>query len=766
MDDLEPKKQQTGSVNSAAAEPNPDPRTGTESTWSLPERLLLLSRSGAFDQKLSSPRPAIHERGVTSAFVEEWVETTRCQHMEAGEVTHGRKATSQPRYHPANSSTKDLPLEVTPGQMVHGYQTQGPPDDWKKFSEAADPWCIRSLTLATGRSVVETLLMAWDITGDSRFVNSRSGKPFFGPSTIFASYAWHGMTMHSLLESLVDVTPKCGQFVPTAGGQTEVFFWIDIFAVAQNRNTPDAAKNNSDDVQAFDRVIENTSATGILWKPLDAPVCLSRVWCLYEIACTMETAHPILIAFDKKVHTDLEKNRADTAEKVRVTLDGICSFGAGATFYGDYNRIHNMIEKEGEIIFDPETFDPQCGRAISLARKDSKSMAPFPFHKALDARLCAVLQTKLLEQGVPIAPAREAIALPQHVSHTNCVRAMITLSGGDSSSQPFRVVSAGYDMKVQVVDLARVFEPVDSAEGESATAGQAAAAADTTAASIVTHSFQVDEAGRPKALVQVSADEILVGTSGGSLQCWRVPTEKKGAAAAGVPALAGAVTVPHGAISSLVSLEGGAVVGTGCAGGFINLWRLLRSGRETALAKHGELRGPHTDVWSLAELAGGLLAGTFGNCGYDADGEEVGVDGSIVVWNWASGEQLRVLTGHALNVNALAAFPDGCTLASAGDGGCLRVWNVLTGDVLQQMPRSHSKEIFDLKLSSCGRWLASASVDSRVRVWDTKTWTSVAVLSHNQSVRSIALGVSENKESLQIATGDMDGRMTAWSILI
>ena len=39
-------------------------------------------------------------------------------------------------------------------------------------------------------------------------------------------------------------------------------------------------------------------------------------------------------------------------------------------------------------------------------------------------------------------------------------------------------------------------------------------------------------------------------------------------------------------------------------------------------ARSVQLRGPHTKVWSLYGLEGDLVAGAFGNCGYDADGEE------------------------------------------------------------------------------------------------------------------------------------------------
>ena len=67
-----------------------------------------------------------------------------------------------------------------------------------------------------------------------------------------------------------------------------------------------------------------------------------------------------------------------------------------------------------------------------------------------------------------------------------------------------------------------------------------------------------------------------------------------------------------------------------------------------------------------------------------------------------------------------------------------------------------------MKVTPCGKWLVTASADGRVRVWNTETWTTHAVLSHCQGIRSVALGVADSE--LQVLTGDLDGRLIAWSL--
>ena len=171
-----------------------------------------------------------------------------------------------------------------------------------------------------------------------------------------------------------------------------------------------------------------------------------------------------------------------------------------------------------------------------------------------------------------------------------------------------------------------------------------------------------------------------------------------------------------------------------------------------------------------------MVASCHGNCGYDAGGEEVGIDGVIVIWNWERQEKLHVLQGHKLNVNALAFLPGtvfsasgnsgfGGRLASAGDGGSIRFWDpILGGDAIHVVPRDHSKEIWDLKVSPGGKYIVTASVDTRVRVWDTETMTCVAVLPHALGVKSSAITHDPENGDVLILTGNVSGGVKFWRL--
>ncbi len=93
--------------------------------------------------------------------------------------------------------------------------------------------------------------------------------------------------------------------------------------------------------------------------------------------------------------------------------------------------------------------------------------------------------------------------------------------------------------------------------------------------------------------------------------------------------------------------------------------------------------------------------------------------GSIILWDVATGDQIRSLGNHACN--ALAFSPCGNILASGDNDGMIRLWDVTTGAEINNFNARgivHPKDAVTVLLfSPNGKILASGSCDGTVRLW-------------------------------------------------
>ena len=169
-------------------------------------------------------------------------------------------------------------------------------------------------------------------------------------------------------------------------------------------------------------------------------------------------------------------------------------------------------------------------------------------------------------------------------------------------------------------------------------------------------------------------------------------------------------------------------------------------------------------VWDPATGAGlAILAGhdgTVAAVAFSPDGRRlasVGDDGTVRVWDPATGAGLAILAGHDGTVAAVAFSPDGRRLASVGDDGTVRVWDPATGAELAILA-GHTVGATALAFSPDGRRLASASWDRTVRVWDPATGARLATLAGHYD-RVTAVAFSPDRRWLASASWDRTVRL-------
>jgi WD40 repeat protein len=76
-----------------------------------------------------------------------------------------------------------------------------------------------------------------------------------------------------------------------------------------------------------------------------------------------------------------------------------------------------------------------------------------------------------------------------------------------------------------------------------------------------------------------------------------------------------------------------------------------------------------------------------------------GEDGTVRIWDAASGAERAALTGHESGVTAVAIAPDGAWIATASDDRAVRIWDAATG-------RSRAMVRVDNTISVCA-WIGS-----------------------------------------------------------
>ncbi len=93
-----------------------------------------------------------------------------------------------------------------------------------------------------------------------------------------------------------------------------------------------------------------------------------------------------------------------------------------------------------------------------------------------------------------------------------------------------------------------------------------------------------------------------------------------------------------------------------------------------------------------------------------------GADGSVYLWDAATGKQLERFTSHKGQVHALALSSAHRRALSGGADGTVRLWD-LEGKKELTCFTGHTHEVRSVAFSPDGRWAASGGNDYTVRLW-------------------------------------------------
>jgi WD40 repeat protein len=134
--------------------------------------------------------------------------------------------------------------------------------------------------------------------------------------------------------------------------------------------------------------------------------------------------------------------------------------------------------------------------------------------------------------------------------------------------------------------------------------------------------------------------------------------------------------------------------------------------------------------------------------------------GEIRLWEVADGKPLLTLRGHTRWVLSIAFSPEGNMLASSSDDQTVRIWDVNTGECLRILP-GHTNWVWSVAFSPNGRTLASSSADCTIKLWDALSGLSLRTLQgHTHLARSVAFSPQGNT----LVSSSDDQTLRIWDV--
>ncbi|MBI3932905.1 MAG: serine/threonine protein kinase [Acidobacteria bacterium] len=186
------------------------------------------------------------------------------------------------------------------------------------------------------------------------------------------------------------------------------------------------------------------------------------------------------------------------------------------------------------------------------------------------------------------------------------------------------------------------------------------------------------------------------------------------------------------------------LLATSGADGAIRIWDLHNRTRVLTLRSEMHQRSGHDAMATALSFSrdGALMASGH-------------VDGSVHLWNMATGDEVPVKLRHDASVGAVGFSPDAAVLATGGMDATLKLWDVhaaMAGEAVRQLHRQPSP-VTALTYAGAGAWIVTGHVNRILRVLDAGSGRLKATLRGPEALVSL-LCPAPDERRLVVASHD------------
>ncbi len=159
---------------------------------------------------------------------------------------------------------------------------------------------------------------------------------------------------------------------------------------------------------------------------------------------------------------------------------------------------------------------------------------------------------------------------------------------------------------------------------------------------------------------------------------------------------------------------------------------------------------------------------------FSSDGKMIATssdDKTAKLWDAQTGALKHTLGGHTNAVRFVEFSPDGQSIvtSSAFQSGPAKLWDTQTGALKASFSHKDESTIFSAKFSPDGKWVATASTDNTVKLWNAKTGKLQATI-HGSSGRwmmgyedqFLSAGFSPDGKTLVTSSSDTTAKL--WDV--